>query len=102
MLEIVHLRIVCVRQIKMSAKATKHTKHLRRFVLGEEIDLQIEMGSLICLPLHSALAHHDEKREENCFQRETTSVMKLNGNESNAGRPMGLVFQTIQPPNQQT
>ena len=63
------LRIFSDSELMMLAYGLEHLKHLRVLLLGQKIYLEIQMVPLICLNITAVLAHQDEQRKENRFQR---------------------------------
>jgi hypothetical protein len=57
-------------ELMMLAYGLKHLKHFGVFLFGQKIYLEIEMVSMIRLDVAAVLAHQDEQREENRFQRD--------------------------------
>jgi hypothetical protein len=55
---------------EVSTDALKKLDHLRRFLLGQEIDLQIEVAALVSFGAHPILAYENESAQKNGFQRQ--------------------------------
>jgi hypothetical protein len=64
------LRIFSDSELMILAYSLEHLKHFCVFLFGEKIYLEIEVVSLIRLKITAILAHEDEQREENRFQRD--------------------------------
>ena len=64
------LRISPGSELMMLADGLEHLKHFRVLLFRQKIYLEIEMVSLIRLDVAAVLAHQDEQREENRFQRD--------------------------------
>src|SRR5947208_16945528 len=67
--ESLHLRLACLRiEPHMVANGPEHLEHLRDFLLGKQVDLQIELIAMIGSPGHPVLFHEDESSQQNAFQ----------------------------------
>src|SRR4029453_6939570 len=50
-------------------QGAKHVKDCRQLLFGEEVDLQIKMGTFVSLTCHTILRHQDEHGKKNGLQR---------------------------------
>ena len=95
-------RIFRNRNIQLLGDSLEQRHRLRRLLLRQEVDLQIELRTALALPGEVVLADQD-KIDRKIASRDTISVRNAKGNGSTGRQPgTSPVFQTIQPANQTT